>query len=74
MKVCKNQRILYLYSQLTEGKCINPFQVASEFSVDIRTIKRDLADINAYLANEMVEKGIKRMVVYDRTKKVYLIA
>lgn len=71
MKSKKNYRILCLYVWLAGGKCINIHCVASEFHVDTRTIQRDIADIRAFLAEEMVSTGLCRQVIYDKSQNGY---
>lgn len=73
MKTNKNYRILRLYVWLDEGKCINPVQAAQEFQVTMRTIQRDIADIKAFLAEERVESGRDRRLIYDRQEEGYRI-
>ncbi|MGN9136197.1 hypothetical protein ACTNDG_12365 [Clostridium sp. HCP1S3_B4] len=73
MKFSKNYRVLRLYVCFEEGKCININQAANEFQVNVRTIQRDIADIRASLADEIIEKGYGRIIIYNRIKNEYLI-
>ena len=74
MKMNKYYRILRLYTWLDEGRYFNITQIATDFDVDIRTIRRDLSDINAFLAEEMIETGYARSIVFDRKENCYRIA
>ena len=48
-KSSKNNRILDIYTRLTEGHIINKAQEAQRFGVDERSIQRDIDDIRASL-------------------------
>lgn len=73
MKAPKNYRILRLYMWLDEGRCVNIFQVSNEFQVDVRTLQRDIADLRAFLAEDMMESGNSRKIIYDRVRNGYCI-
>lgn len=73
MKSSKNYRVLQLYVWLEEGRCINIIQAANEFQVDVRTVQRDIADIRAFLAEDLVRTGFCRKVVYDKNRNGYRI-
>lgn len=66
----KVERILSLYSRLTENEVLNKVEEAEKFNVNERTIQRDLDDIRAYLAGDSESQ---RELVYDRMKKGYVI-
>lgn len=69
----KNNRILAIYVALTTGQCVNVAQLANEYRVDKCTIQRDISDIRAFLADQMVYTGEYFLVEYDRVKKSYLM-
>lgn len=73
MNISKNHRVLQLYVWLENGKCVNIEQIANDFGVDVRTIQRDIADIRAFLADQMIESGVCKEIVYDRGKNVYFM-
>jgi predicted DNA-binding transcriptional regulator YafY len=68
-RVLKNTRILDMYVSFCEGKHINKCDKAIEYSVDERSIQRDIDDIRAFLDEKSLGTGDTREIVYDRTKK-----
>lgn len=61
----KIYRILSLMSRLQNGVCIRKYEEAERFHVAERTVQRDLDDIRAFLANQMVEWGDCQELRYD---------
>lgn len=73
-KMQKNTRTLDMYTRLCEGKTINKTEEARNFSVDERSIQRDIDDIRAFLAERKVkDSSDTREIVYDRTKKGFVM-
>ena len=72
-KRSKNYRSIDMYIRLCEGKTINKSIEASRFDVDERSIQRDIDDIRAYLDEKSLESGDNREIVYDRTKKGFIL-
>ena len=66
----KVERIINIYNRITNGEVINKAEEAARFSVNERSIQRDLEDIRAYFADN---QETKRELIYDRTKKGYLL-
>lgn len=66
----KVERIIDIYAQLEDGKVINKFDEAQRYGVNERTVQRDIDDIRAYFANSF---ELTRELVYDRSKKGYLL-
>lgn len=62
MKISRSYRLLRLYTWLEGGKCVSMAQAESEFHVGTRTIQRDIAD---FLAEEKMQKGCDRTVLFD---------
>ena len=73
MSEAKNFRTLDMYVRLCEGKMIKKTEEAQKFSVDERTIQRDIDDIRAYIEEQRLERGDARDVVYDRAKKGFVL-
>ena len=48
----KAERVLSLYSRLRKGKIINKSDEAERFGVSLRTIQRDIADIQNFLQDQ----------------------
>lgn len=69
----KAERILSLYSRLQEGKIINKSSEAERFGVSLRTVQRDIADIQNFLQDHRRETGEIQDVVFDRAKNGYRI-
>ena len=59
----KIERVLMLYTKLTEGRLIKKQELAWLFDVNIRTIQRDIDDIRCYYSNHP-EQGVE--IIYDR--------
>lgn len=73
-KYLKNTRILDIYTRLCEGKSINKAEEARRFSVNPRSIQRDIEDIRAFLHERSVMNSAQnKTVLYDRTKKGFLL-
>ena len=72
-KISKNYRILDMYQRLCSGKCLNKQEEAKQFGVDERSIQRDIDDIRAFLMEQTDNSGDSRQVVYDRSRKGYVL-
>ena len=71
-KESKNFRTLGMYVRLCEGKTMNKAEGAPRFSVDERSIQRDIDDIRAFL-DERSMSGDGRTIEYDRTQKGFVM-
>ena len=71
MKKSKYDRILSLYAKLCAGEWIHKSQAAKEFSVNERTIQRDIDDIRAFFENNTLGIGHGKALIYDRRQNVY---
>lgn len=72
-KQSKNIRSLAMYVELCEGKTVNKSEQARRFGVDERSVQRDIDDIRAFLDERCTDSGDARTVVYDRTKKGFVM-
>lgn len=72
-KKAKNFRVIDMYVRLCEGKVIKKSSEACTFGVDERSIQRDIDDIRAFLDERNVCSGDGREIVYDRTKKGFIM-
>jgi len=72
-KQSKNTRTLDMYVRLCEGKVINKATEAVNFGVDERSIQRDIDNIRAFLADHRAGSDDTRDVIYDRTKKGFIM-
>ena len=72
-KRSKNSRILDLYERLNAGKTINKTDEAQRFGVDERSVQRDIDDIRSFLDERAVVDGDSRQIVYDRSKKGFVL-
>jgi len=72
-KQSKNTRTLDMYARLCEGKVINKATEAVNFGVDERSIQRDIDNIRAFLADHRAGSDDTRDVIYDRTKKGFIM-
>ena len=72
--VHKFSRILYMYTEMCEGRTINKKEASQRFGVDERSIQRDIDDIRAFLAEQRSEnKTDIRQIVYDRKKDGFVM-
>jgi predicted DNA-binding transcriptional regulator YafY len=71
-KDIKVNRILTIYSKLTQGAVVNKKEMAKLFNVNEKTIQRDLEDIRAYFSDNRESLGAKD-IVYRRDKKGYCL-
>ena len=67
----KNERILSIFSALSSGEVVQKTPTAAKYGVNERTVQRDIDDIRAFYANNSLEGGHGKSVVYDRTYKGY---
>ena len=72
-KESKNSRTLDMYVRLCEGKTVNKDEESRRFGVDERSIQRDIDDIRAFLDERSLRDGDNRSIVYDRTKKGFVM-
>ena len=67
----KIERVLSLYSKLSNGYILNKAEEARNFNVNERSIQRDIEDIRDFIDKESAETGMINNVIYDREKKGY---
>lgn len=66
----KSLRVLSIYERLSKGEAISKKRGAERFSVNEKTIQRDLDELRAYIA-EMFQ-GLMELE-YDRKKNGYVL-
>ncbi|AXL20750.1 helix-turn-helix transcriptional regulator [Megasphaera stantonii] len=71
----KISRILSLYTKLRDGRCIHAAEEAACHNVTIRSIQRDIKDIQEFLQYRQDEElePLAYTVVYDRRQKGYVL-
>ena len=62
------------YENGQSKESINLCNVAKEFSVNEKSVRRDISDIRAFLADEMVKSGKCMEIVYDRLRNIYYMS
>lgn len=62
-------RILQLYDQLRNGAVVNKSEAATRLAVSMRTIQRDISNIQEHLANSFSGQ----MIEYDAERKGYVL-
>lgn len=72
-RLTKHNRILDIYIRLCEGKTINKSEEAERFGVNERSVQRDIDEIRAFLDERAVSGNDRRCVVYDRSKKGFVM-
>lgn len=63
----KSERLLELYSRLTQGEVLNKAKLARKFHVTEKSIQRDIEEVRCFLA----ERHLNQDVVYDSKQKGY---
>lgn len=66
----KSSRILEIYVQLQQGRCLNKATLAQEFQVSERSIQRDIEDLRCFLQ----EKYLNQDIVYSKKLGGYYLA
>lgn len=67
----KVERVLGIYTKLINGYLINKAEEANFYSVNERSIQRDIDDIRNFLEVNDDNDGFQNTVVYDRIEKGY---
>ncbi len=70
-KVSKYDRILSLYTALSNGEIIEKAKSAQLFGVNERTIQRDMDDIRAFFTENTISYGHGKSIVFDRAAGGY---
>ncbi|NFF82265.1 WYL domain-containing protein [Clostridium botulinum] len=66
MDADKNERILSIYERLVDGYVINKYEESVRYSVNERTIQRDIEEIKKYVDKKSHKEGLVRNILYDR--------
>ena len=64
-------RVLQLYAKLSDGYVVNKAEEAQNYSVNERSIQRDIDDIRHFLDVDTERTGIENAIIYDREQKGY---
>lgn len=67
----KIERVLSLYTRLSNGAIINKAQEAACFNVNERSIQRDIDDIRNFLEINADDSGFYNTIIYNRDKRGY---
>lgn len=73
LKESKNYRTLDMYVQLCRGCTVNKSIASQKYGVNERSIQRDIDDIRSYLDEQNADNGDARKIVYDRTRKGFVM-
>ncbi|CAM3567846.1 hypothetical protein GCM10009865_09250 [Aeromicrobium ponti] len=68
----KTMRILSLFERLSQGEVISKEKEAENFNVSVKTIQRDMKEINAYFSNYKFDT-LTNSIVYNRKAKGYIL-
>ena len=71
IKIDKIERVLGIYTKLMNGYLVNKAEESVNYSVNERSIQRDIDDIRKYLEADGVRNGCINSVIYDRIGKGY---
>lgn len=61
----KPERLLYIYTRFLNGKALNKEALAQRLNVNVRSIQRDISDINNFLYEDQEWHGLEGQIVYD---------
>lgn len=61
----KPERLLYIYTRFLNGKNLNKEKLAQDLKVNVRTIQRDLSDINHFIYEDHEWQGLEGKIIYD---------
>ena len=64
-------RVLQIYAKLSDGYIVNKAEEAQNYSVNERSIQRDIDDIRYFLDVDTERTGIENAIIYDREQKGY---
>ena len=67
----KSGRILFIYSELLNGKLLKKKELAEKFNVNEKTIQRDLEEIRQFLDDRFVSDDVHNDLIYDYTYRGY---
>ena len=59
----KPERLLYIYTRLLNGKTISKEALSQKLQVNIRTIQRDISDINNFIYEDHEWHGLEGKVI-----------
>ncbi|WP_394138337.1 DeoR family transcriptional regulator [Cytobacillus oceanisediminis] len=68
----KTMRILSLFERLSQGEVISKEKEAENFNVSVKTIQRDLKEINTYFSSYKFST-ITNSIIYNRKAKGYML-
>jgi predicted DNA-binding transcriptional regulator YafY len=71
LKNYKIERVLGIYTKLINGDIVNKAEEAQNYSVNERSIQRDIDDIRNFLEVDDENSGVINSVIYDRNEKGY---
>ena len=69
----KAERILSIYSKLKQGKVIYREYESEKYQVSVRTIQRDISDIQCFLQNQQMDSGEIQEIDFDKNIKGYIL-
>ncbi|MCG7339612.1 HTH domain-containing protein [Staphylococcus sp. ACRSN] len=62
----KPERLLYIYTRFLNGKTLNKEALAKALNVNLRTIQRDISDLNHFIYEDAEWQGLEGSIVYDK--------
>lgn len=69
----KTLRVLKLYEDLLEGKCIYKKEAAREFNVSEKAIQRDIEVLRIYATNSSFVEEEQMIILYEEARKGYVL-
>lgn len=67
----KSNRILGIYTSLLDGHVIRKPEMAMKYSVNEKSIQRDIEEIRNFLENDMTERAVPNSIIYDYKERGY---
>ncbi len=69
----KIERVLHIYTKLSNGQVVNKNDLATYFNVTSKSIQRDIEDVREYLERNIDTLGVSSTIEYDRSRKGYFM-
>lgn len=69
----KAKRILEIYTMLRRGKTLRKVELSVSYGVSLRTIQRDIADIQCFLQEQRTETGSIQEIIFNKQEGGYLL-
>ncbi len=74
MPISKTYRILDMYTYLLEGRTFTKSDLAFKYSIDERSVARDISDLREFIKEKHLEEGLAYELIFDKKARVYRLS